>query len=263
MRLLRLACKSGVAGVVVTHDAQLASWADRSSSCATGGWSTAPAGSPVPSRSSAHDRDHPDSATSLDRRDSDRPDGGTVARRAVVRWAWRLFRREWRRQAQVLALLTLVVAATIAIATGTYNTSGVGDDAEFGTAAHLFRIDGIDAGRHEEAVSAAEEWFGEVGVVATWERPVPGSVERVQYRGQDPDGPFSAPMLAWCGGATRATPTRSRSPTESRRASGPRSATHSTSTAGSARWSAWSRTPATSPWSSPWSLRPTTRPWSR
>jgi putative ABC transport system ATP-binding protein len=29
MRLLRGACKGGVAGVVVTHDAQLASWADR------------------------------------------------------------------------------------------------------------------------------------------------------------------------------------------------------------------------------------------
>jgi putative ABC transport system ATP-binding protein len=29
MRLLRMACKRGVAGVVVTHDAQLASWADR------------------------------------------------------------------------------------------------------------------------------------------------------------------------------------------------------------------------------------------
>jgi putative ABC transport system ATP-binding protein len=29
MRLLRAACRSGVAGVVVTHDAQLASWADR------------------------------------------------------------------------------------------------------------------------------------------------------------------------------------------------------------------------------------------
>ncbi len=29
MRLLRSACKGGVAGVVVTHDAQLASWADR------------------------------------------------------------------------------------------------------------------------------------------------------------------------------------------------------------------------------------------
>jgi putative ABC transport system ATP-binding protein len=29
MRMLRSACKSGVAGVLVTHDAQLASWADR------------------------------------------------------------------------------------------------------------------------------------------------------------------------------------------------------------------------------------------
>jgi putative ABC transport system ATP-binding protein len=29
MRLLRGACKRGIAGVVVTHDAQLASWADR------------------------------------------------------------------------------------------------------------------------------------------------------------------------------------------------------------------------------------------
>lgn len=29
MRLLRVACQRGVAGVVVTHDAQLASWADR------------------------------------------------------------------------------------------------------------------------------------------------------------------------------------------------------------------------------------------
>ena len=29
MRLVRAACQGGVAGVVVTHDAQLASWADR------------------------------------------------------------------------------------------------------------------------------------------------------------------------------------------------------------------------------------------
>jgi putative ABC transport system ATP-binding protein len=29
MRLLRAACQRGVAGVIVTHDAQLASWADR------------------------------------------------------------------------------------------------------------------------------------------------------------------------------------------------------------------------------------------
>jgi len=29
MRLVRVACRQGMAGVVVTHDAQLASWADR------------------------------------------------------------------------------------------------------------------------------------------------------------------------------------------------------------------------------------------
>jgi hypothetical protein len=36
--------------------------------------------------------------------------GGIVARRAVVRWGWRLFRREWRQQLLVLSLLTVAVA---------------------------------------------------------------------------------------------------------------------------------------------------------
>ena len=38
---------------------------------------------------------------------------GIVARRAVFRWGWRLFRREWRQQLLVLGLLTVAVAATI------------------------------------------------------------------------------------------------------------------------------------------------------
>ena len=39
--------------------------------------------------------------------------GGVVARRAVIRWAWRLFRREWRQQLLVLGLLTVPVAAAV------------------------------------------------------------------------------------------------------------------------------------------------------
>ena len=43
----------------------------------------------------------------------DRPaaatDGGAPARRAVMRWAWRLFRREWRQQLLVLALIIVAV----------------------------------------------------------------------------------------------------------------------------------------------------------
>src|SRR5271170_6875031 len=41
------------------------------------------------------------------------PDGGAPARRAVVRWAWRLFRHEWRQQFLILTLITIAVAATI------------------------------------------------------------------------------------------------------------------------------------------------------
>src|SRR5580704_10925816 len=45
--------------------------------------------------------------------DSRPANGGAPARRAVVRWAWRLFRREWRQQLLILALITVAVGATI------------------------------------------------------------------------------------------------------------------------------------------------------
>ena len=48
--------------------------------------------------------------------------GGMPARRAVTRWAWRLFRREWRQQMLVLALITVAVAATLIGAAGATNT---------------------------------------------------------------------------------------------------------------------------------------------
>ena len=60
-------------------------------------------------------------------------DGGAPARRAVVRWAWRLFRREWRQQFLILALITVAVAATIvgsAVATNNPPPKNAG----FGTA---------------------------------------------------------------------------------------------------------------------------------
>ena len=42
----------------------------------------------------------------------DAGNGGMAARRAVLRWAWRLSRREWRQQSLILALLLVAVAAT-------------------------------------------------------------------------------------------------------------------------------------------------------
>ncbi|HEV8065072.1 MAG TPA: hypothetical protein VGP46_09580, partial [Acidimicrobiales bacterium] len=48
--------------------------------------------------------------------------GGIYAYRAVVRWAWRLFRHEWRQQALILALIVFAVGATIVGASVAINT---------------------------------------------------------------------------------------------------------------------------------------------
>ena len=48
--------------------------------------------------------------------------GGVAARRPLIRWAWRLFRREWRQQLLVMTLLTVAVAAAIGSVTIAYNS---------------------------------------------------------------------------------------------------------------------------------------------
>src|ERR1700683_3473645 len=45
------------------------------------------------------------------------PNGGAPARRAVIRWALRLLRREWRQQFLILALITVSVGATVLAST--------------------------------------------------------------------------------------------------------------------------------------------------
>ena len=69
--------------------------------------------------------------------------GSGPARQAVVRWAWRLFRREWRQQALVIVLLTVTVTAAVAgvsMGWGAADTSG----RTFGSANHLLQFDGSD-----------------------------------------------------------------------------------------------------------------------
>jgi len=67
--------------------------------------------------------------------------GGVPARRAVIRWSWRMFRREWRQQTLVLALIVVALAATVvgaAVATNTPPPSGAG----FGTAQDMATLPG-------------------------------------------------------------------------------------------------------------------------
>jgi putative ABC transport system permease protein len=121
--------------------------------------------------------------------------GGVPARRAVLRWARRLFRREWRQQVVVLALLTVSVAAAIGFATAAYNLAPVTGNAEFGTANHSFVFNNPDADLVQPTLAAYEEEFGTIDVIRHWDVPIPGSVDPVDYRAQDPAGPYGSPLL--------------------------------------------------------------------
>src|SRR5271166_5297477 len=66
--------------------------------------------------------------------------GGVAARRAMIRWAWRLFRREWRQQLLILLLVTVAVAAVVVGAAVAVNTPPP-SNAGFGTAGDLASFD--------------------------------------------------------------------------------------------------------------------------
>jgi putative ABC transport system permease protein len=121
-------------------------------------------------------------------------DGGAPARRAVVRWAWRLFRREWRQQFLILALITVAVAATIvgsAVATNTPPPKNSG----FGTAGDSVSFTSYDA--HAASVIATlEHRVSPVELIENQTKSIPGSINTYQIRAQEAHGPFSGPMLS-------------------------------------------------------------------
>jgi putative ABC transport system permease protein len=119
--------------------------------------------------------------------------GGMPARRAVVRWAWRLFRREWRQQSIVLALLLVAVAATtVGLGIGANAPS---EASVFGTADHLVTL--VSTGTQLEAdLAQLRSSFGTVDVIEHEKTiPVPGSANGIDLRAQDTSGPYGRTML--------------------------------------------------------------------
>src|SRR5215218_4577302 len=126
--------------------------------------------------------------------------GGVAARRALIRWATRLLRREWRQQILVITLLTIAVAVAVGSITVVYNT-GAADDAELGSASDLLRFDGSDPRKLESGVGSARRSFGTTDVIGHRSIPVPGAVENVDFRAQDPRGAYGGALLALRGGS--------------------------------------------------------------
>jgi putative ABC transport system permease protein len=127
--------------------------------------------------------------------------GGVPARRAMVRWAWRIFKREWRQQLLILLLVMVAVAAVVvgaAVATNTPPPANAG----FGTADDLAiytssgkQPSNLNLHSVNAQIAALEHRFGAVQVIENERFKVPGSTQTYQLRSQDPHGPYGRPML--------------------------------------------------------------------
>jgi putative ABC transport system permease protein len=139
------------------------------------------------------------SVTLLDRPAGNRAaNGGGPGRRAVIRWAWRLLRREWRQQLLILALVVVAVGATVvgaAVATNAPPPANAG----FGTAQDQATFQGPGP-QVAAQVAALQHRFGRVDIIDNQTVAIPGSVDTFQLRAQDPRGPYGQPMLSLVSG---------------------------------------------------------------
>jgi putative ABC transport system permease protein len=125
-------------------------------------------------------------------------DGGMPARLAVMRWAWRLFRREWRQQLLILALIIVAVGATVvgaAVAISTPVPAGAG----FGTAQDRAVYQMPDP-RLASQIASLRSRFGRVDIIENETLPIPGFVGTFSLRAQGSRGPFGGPMLSLVSG---------------------------------------------------------------
>ena len=130
---------------------------------------------------------------------------GIVARRAVVRWGWRLFRREWRQQLFVLGLLTMAVAATIWGASVVTNTQLPNPNyATLGTAAASVTLPGTDPHLAADIATIQDRW-GPADLIENQDITA-GTTQPVQLRAESPHGHYNAPLLSLVSGAYPAGP---------------------------------------------------------
>ena len=129
---------------------------------------------------------------------------GIVARRAVIRWGWRLFRREWRQQLLVLGLLTVAVAATIWGASVVTNSQIPPGYPKFGTGAALVTLPGTDP-RLTAGIAAIAGRWGPADLIEK-QNITTGTRQSVQLRAESPHGHYSSPLLSLVSGTYPAGP---------------------------------------------------------
>jgi putative ABC transport system permease protein len=129
--------------------------------------------------------------------------GGVPARRAMIRWAWRLFKREWRQQLLILLLVIVAVAAVVVGAAVAVNTPppanagyGTADDlATYTSSPNAKQSANLNLHSVDAQIAALEHRFGAVQVIENEIFHVPGSTQTYDLRSQNPHGPYGGPML--------------------------------------------------------------------
>jgi len=106
-----------------------------------------------------------------------------------------MFRREWRQQIVVLVLLSVTVAAAVFAAIAAYNLPP-SESAEFGSAERRITLSGTDATALQAELADLSSQYEPVETIWHALLPVPGSVETIDLRAQDPQGLYSRPLLS-------------------------------------------------------------------
>jgi putative ABC transport system permease protein len=105
-----------------------------------------------------------------------------------------MFRRDWRRQALILALLTAAVAATTVGLAVITHVSELHADATFGSANNIFSLPGTDPTLTAD-IAALQQHFATIDVIEHRRVPVPGSISTFDIRAENPHGPYIAPAV--------------------------------------------------------------------
>jgi putative ABC transport system permease protein len=121
--------------------------------------------------------------------------GGVPARRALVRWSWRLLRREWRSQTLVTVLLAVAVIAAVGGGTAVYNAPQRMSP-KLGSADSMLTLEGKNPPAVATDLASIRQAVGTVDVIGHNYARVPGSATPIEYRSQRPHGVHTGPLLA-------------------------------------------------------------------
>ena len=120
----------------------------------------------------------------------------------MVRWAWRLFRREWRQQLLILALIIVAVAATFVGRRSPPTRRLRPRRASAPPAPWPHSRARMPRSRPRAAADIAQvqHRFGTVDVIENETFAIPGSIDTYSLRAQNPHGAFGQPMLSLVSG---------------------------------------------------------------